>query len=60
MTATPQDSTLYEILNFFDSADQYGKNIVTVVKPGAGEEEKRSVSYEARLLKRMFLLLKDK
>ena len=55
-----QDSTLYEILNFFDSADQYGKNIVTVVKPGAGEEEKRSVSYEARLLKRMFLLLKDK
>lgn len=58
---TLKDSTMYEILNFFDSANQHGKGIVTSVRPDAKEEEKRTrnVSYEARLLKRMFLLLKD-
>lgn len=47
------DHLYFELLNFLENADKYGKNIVTQVT------EKLTVSSEARLLKRMFLKLKD-
>jgi len=56
---TLKDTTMYEILNFFDAADQHGKKIVTVVKPDNEDKSNCNVAHEARVLKRMYLLLKD-
>mmetsp|Transcript_81081 Transcript_81081/g.121877 ORF Transcript_81081/g.121877 Transcript_81081/m.121877 type:complete len:139 (+) Transcript_81081:607-1023(+) len=53
-----KDTSLSEILDFLDAADQYGKAIHTVLLPLDSNDEKCTVSYEARLLKRMFLKLR--
>lgn len=56
---TLKDSTVYEILNFLDAADQYGKKIVTVIAtPGSTEQRESNVSTEARQLKRLYLKLR--
>eukprot|EP00742_Colponemidia_sp_Colp-10_P002065 GILJ01002206.1.p1 GENE.GILJ01002206.1~~GILJ01002206.1.p1 ORF type:complete len:660 (+),score=124.52 GILJ01002206.1:316-2295(+) len=56
-----KDATFHEILQFLDAADQYGKNILTVLNGGPqdAQPEKNNVSYEARMLKKMFLKLRD-
>merc|ERR1712167_286475 len=59
-----KDATFHELLNFFDAADQHGKHIVTQVEDGVKEEDeedkaKRNVSYEARLIKKTFLKLRE-
>mmetsp|Transcript_17248 Transcript_17248/g.19427 ORF Transcript_17248/g.19427 Transcript_17248/m.19427 type:complete len:644 (+) Transcript_17248:56-1987(+) len=54
-----RDSTYIEILNFLDAADQHGKDITTVIGPIGDHNEKNTVCYEARVLKRMFLKLRE-
>jgi len=50
-----KDSTFSEILEFLDICDQCGKSIQTVINPLDAQSDKNTVSYEARLVKRMFL-----
>eukprot|EP00898_Chlorokybus_atmophyticus_P007129 jgi/Chlat1/7417/Chrsp6S07489 len=53
-----KDVTLNEIIAFLHAADTYGKNIKTQLDLHEGAVS-RTVSSEARLLKRMFLKLKE-
>jgi len=64
-----KDATFHEILNFFDACDQHGKEITTKLSNGsemddpldqdAAEGVERTVSWEARLLKQMYIKLRD-
>jgi len=60
-----KDATFLEILEFLDAADLYGKDVLTKLKtPMANsqeqnQQERNNVSYEARLLKKMFFKLGD-
>lgn len=57
-----QDVTMHEILNFLNAADTHGKGIMTVIATGPDSEvdpSKHNVSYEARIMKRIFLKLRD-
>lgn len=53
-----KDTSLSEIIDFLDMADEHGKKIQTVINPLEEFDEKHTVSYEARELKRMFLKLR--
>eukprot|EP00931_Biecheleriopsis_adriatica_P094237 TRINITY_DN6790_c0_g1_i3.p1 TRINITY_DN6790_c0_g1~~TRINITY_DN6790_c0_g1_i3.p1 ORF type:complete len:646 (+),score=188.81 TRINITY_DN6790_c0_g1_i3:85-2022(+) len=57
------DEAFDDIIAFFDAADQVGKNIGTQINvvDAANEnpEKKRTVSQEARMLKRFFLKMRD-
>eukprot|EP00232_Nephroselmis_pyriformis_P023531 CAMPEP_0182867166 /NCGR_PEP_ID=MMETSP0034_2-20130328/8574_1 /TAXON_ID=156128 /ORGANISM="Nephroselmis pyriformis, Strain CCMP717" /LENGTH=659 /DNA_ID=CAMNT_0024999505 /DNA_START=4 /DNA_END=1983 /DNA_ORIENTATION=- len=52
-----KDSTFTEITHFLDEAERYGKKIMTQFTDATGES--RTVSHEARLLKKMFMKLRD-
>merc|ERR1711972_608571 len=57
-----KDEAFDDIINFFDAATQVGKNIQTTISPLETQEaaaNKRTVSQEARLLKRFFLKMRD-
>ena len=65
-----KDATFHEILNFFDACDQHGKEITTKLGDGttqlddpldqdAADGVERTVSWEARLLKKMYIRLRD-
>lgn len=65
---TVKDSTFADILLFLDAADAHGKGILTVIAgasvtaPGdkdAVDASRHNVSYEARLLKRLYLKLRE-
>jgi tetratricopeptide repeat protein 30 len=43
-----KDTTISEIIDFLDSADQNGKTVPTVFNPLEELDEKHTVSYEAR------------
>lgn len=59
------DETFDDIIAFFDAADLVGKNIETMINPveavadAAAGKPKRTVSQEARMLKRFFLKMRD-
>lgn len=53
-----KDTTISEIIDFLDLADEHGKNIPTVFNPLEEIDEKRTVSYEARELKRMYMKMR--
>jgi tetratricopeptide repeat protein 30 len=54
------DTALAEILLFLDAAEVYGKDIATEINPLEQQQnQKKTVAYEARVLKRMFLKLRD-
>jgi tetratricopeptide repeat protein 30 len=58
-----KDTSMNEILDFFDKAEAAGKNIATVLSPsydvgeGAPDAETHNVAYEARQLKNLFMNL---
>jgi len=52
-----KDTTFTEIMHFLDEAERHGRKIATTIAEGAIEE--RNVSTEARLLKKMFIKLRD-
>lgn len=54
-----KDVTFSEILDFLDVAEQYGKDIPTVLQIQEQINEQQTVSYEARLLKHMFYKLRE-
>lgn len=64
-----KDATFHEILNFFDACDQHGKEITTKLGNGseiqdpldqdAAQGVERTVSWEARILKQMYIKLRD-
>lgn len=49
-----KDTSISEIIDFLDAAEQVGKGIPTVINLLENPDEKKTVAYEARLLKRMF------
>lgn len=53
----PQDSSFAEVMAFLDEAEKYGKEIPTSFADGKGEA--RTVASESRMLKKMFLKLRD-
>lgn len=65
------DASFNEVLNFLDAVEIHGKTIKTTIDPLAedtGEvdaegnptiENKKTVAYEAKLIKRMFLKLRE-
>lgn len=53
------DSSFNEILNFLDAVEVHGKNIKTVIDPLEEFDDKKTVTYESKLLKRMFLRLRE-
>lgn len=56
-----KDSTFHEILNFLDAADLHGKNILTVISQMDSEVDPaiHNVSFEARMLKKLYMKLRD-
>ncbi len=54
-----RDSSFNEILNFLDAVEVHGKNIKTVIDPLEEHDPKKTVTYEAKLLKMMFLRLRE-
>eukprot|EP01059_Diplonema_ambulator_P006393 TRINITY_DN16110_c0_g1_i1.p1 TRINITY_DN16110_c0_g1~~TRINITY_DN16110_c0_g1_i1.p1 ORF type:complete len:673 (+),score=213.55 TRINITY_DN16110_c0_g1_i1:74-2092(+) len=57
-----KDSTFTDILTFFDNADQHGKHIPAFISPDPSRQDhspKNTVRYEARLLKKLYLKLKE-
>jgi len=57
-----KDTTFQDILAFFDAADLHGKRIPAVIHPDPTKHDhspKNTVRYEARLLKRLFLKLRE-
>lgn len=54
---TIQDSAFLDIMSFFDEAEKHGRNIPTSFADSKGEG--RTVASEARLLKKMFIKLRD-
>lgn len=61
---TLKDSTVHEILEFLDAADQHGKKIKTTIGPAIDPDgnltfdlSTHNVSYEARQLKGLYLRL---
>jgi len=53
-----KDTSISEIIDFLDMADEHGKKIPTVINPLEELDERHTVSYEARELKRMFAKLR--
>jgi hypothetical protein len=69
------DASFNEILNFLDAVEVHGKSIRTTIDPldedeapktngneldaGPKFDPKKSVAYEAKLIKRMFLKLRE-
>lgn len=56
------DASYREIIDFLDAADKHGKKVPTIIESGPEanvDKAIHNVSYEARLLKRMFLRLLD-
>jgi len=53
-----KDTTISEVIDFLDLADEHGKNSPTVFNPLEELDEKKTVSYEARELKRMYIKMR--
>jgi len=53
------DASLNEILNFLDAVEIHGKSIKTIIDPLEEHDERKTVAYEAKLFKRMFLRLRE-
>lgn len=54
-----KDSAFNEVINFLDAAEIHGKNIKTVINPLEEDSDKKYVAYEARILKKMMLKLRQ-
>lgn len=53
------DTSFNELLNFLDAVEVHGKTIKTVIDPLEEPDPKKTVTYEAKLMKRMFLKLRE-
>ena len=53
------DSSYNEILNFLDAVEIHGKNVKTVIDPLEENNDKKTAAYEAKIMKRIVLKLRD-
>lgn len=53
------DSSYNEILNFLDAVEIHGKKVKTVIDPLEEDNDKKTAAYEAKMLKRLVLKLRD-
>lgn len=53
------DQSYNEILNFLDAVEIHGKNVKTVIDPLEESNEKKTAAYEAKLIKRIVLKLRE-
>jgi len=53
------DSTYHELLNFLDAVEIHGKKVKTVIDPLGEASEEKTASYEAKLIKKLVLRLRD-
>jgi hypothetical protein len=53
------DSSYNEILNFLDAVELHGKNVKTVIDPLEEHNDKKTAAYEAKLIKRIVLKLRE-
>jgi hypothetical protein len=53
------DSSYNEILNFLDAVEVHGKNVKTVIDPLEEANSKKTAAYEAKLIKRIVLKLRE-
>jgi len=53
------DSSYNELLNFLDAVEIHGKAVKTVIDPLEEDNEKKTAAYEAKLIKRLVLKLRD-
>lgn len=53
------DSSIAELLLFLDAAEVYGVEIPTEINPLDPGNVRKTVAFEARILKRMFLRLRE-
>jgi tetratricopeptide repeat protein 30 len=49
------DSSYNELLNFLDAVELHGKKVKTVIDPLEEENEQKTASFEAKLLKKLVL-----
>ena len=59
-----RDAFFHELVTFLEAAEQHGKEVQVVIPSGPHDTnvpppDKNSVSYEARLLKKMLLKLRE-
>lgn len=54
-----QDQIVVDILTFLINCEEEGKEIKVRIEPGSEEDEKNSVAYESRLLRIMFIKLRE-
>ena len=53
------DHLYFELIQFLDNSDKFGKNITTQITQGEDSNNKFTVSSESRLLKKMFLRITE-
>ena len=53
------DQSYNEILNFLDAVEIHGKKVQTVIDPLEESNDKKTAAYEAKLIKRIALKLRD-
>jgi tetratricopeptide repeat protein 30 len=53
------DSSIAEILLFLDAAEVYGTDIPTEINPLDPGNVRKTVAFEARIFKKMFLKLRE-
>ena len=53
------DASFNELLNFLDAVEVHGKTIKTIIDPLEEPDNNKTVTYEAKLLKRMLLKLRE-
>jgi len=53
------DSSYNELLNFLDAVEIHGKKVKTVIDPLEEADEKKTAAYEAKLIKKLWLQLRD-
>lgn len=54
-----EDKVIIEILGFLQHCEEIGKEIIARVDPSGMKDSKNSVSYEARLLRILFIKLRE-
>lgn len=53
-----KDTTISEVIEFLDYCNEHGKNINTLFVPSLENEEKNTVGYQAREIKRLYLKIR--
>lgn len=53
------DQSYNEILNFLDAVEKFGEEVKTVIDPLEEDNKKKTASYEAKLIKKLLLRMRE-